>query len=207
MRTSFTRDELEAARSRTVPDLLGSRTLLLFVGINPGLWTAASGAHFAHPGNRFYPALARAGIVDRVLDVRAGYDPESVAALTERGVGITNLVERTTARADELNATEFGAGVESLESKVAKCTPKVVAFVGIGAYRLAYGQKSAKVGVQDHRIHGARVWALPNPSGLNAHYSLERLADLYGQAARDAGIVHDPGIQDGVDSGERRAPA
>lgn len=189
--TTFSRGELEAARARTVPDLLGDRTHLLFVGINPGLWTAASGAHFAHPGNRFYPALARAGIVDRVLDVRGGYDAESRAALTQRGVGITNLVQRTTARADELDPQEFSAGVEVLEEKIRVCAPRVVAFVGIGAYRSAYGHKRAKVGVQEHRIHGAEVWALPNPSGLNAHYSLDRLADLYGQAARSAGVVDD----------------
>lgn len=195
-RTSFTREELEAARSRTVPDLAGRHTRLVFVGINPGLWTAASGAHFAYPGNRFYPALARSGILDRIIDPRGGFTEEHIHLLTHRGIAITNLVQRTTARADELDKKEFVEGVAGLERKVAEWTPRVVAFVGLGAYRTGYGRRSAKVGRQKHHIHRAEVWALPNPSGLNAHYGLDRLAELYGRAAEAAGIELYPGRGD-----------
>lgn len=162
------------------------------MGINPGLWTAASGAHFAYPGNRFYPALARSGILDRTIDPRGGFAEDHVRLLTDRGIAITNLVQRTTARADELDPDEFVQGVAGLERKVSAWEPRVVAFVGLGAYRTGYGRRSAKVGTQDHHIHGAEVWALPNPSGLNAHYGLDRLAELYGQAAEAAGIELDP---------------
>lgn len=186
---TFSRDELEAARSRTVPDLIGPGLRLLFVGINPGLWTAASGAHFAHPGNRFYKALAAAGILDEVLDVRAGFTDHSRSVLTEQGIGITNMVMRTTARADELDAEELREGAVELARKVESLLPKVVAFVGLGAYRTGFGQKKAKVGRQAHVLAGAEVWALPNPSGLNAHYQLPDLARLYGAAAEAAGVL------------------
>lgn len=186
---SFTRDELEASRSRTVPDLVGPGLRLLFVGINPGLWTAASGAHFAHPGNRFYKALAAAGILDEVLDVRAGFTDHSREALIERGIGITNMVMRTTARADELAPEELRSGAADLTRKVESLAPRVVAFVGLGAYRTGFGQRKAKVGRQTHVLAGAEVWALPNPSGLNAHYQLPDLARLYGEAAVAAGVL------------------
>lgn len=185
----FTREELEAARDRAVPDLVGDEVRLLFVGINPGLWTAAAQAHFAHPGNRFFKALDRAGILDRTLDVREGFDEASTAALTGRGIAITNLVNRATARADELDDGEYVAGARALGRKVAAWEPEVVAFVGLGAYRTAYGRPDAGVGRQDgHEISGAEVWALPNPSGLNAHYSLDDLARLYRAAAAAAGL-------------------
>lgn len=186
---SFTREELEAARSRTCPDLIGADLKLLFVGINPGLWTAASGAHFAHPGNRFYKALAAAGVVDQILDVRAGFDEASRAALTDRGIGITNLVMRTTARADELDPDELREGARDLVAKVELLRPTVVAFVGLGAYRVGFDRRKAKVGKQQEAIGGAEVWALPNPSGLNAHYQIPELARLYGAAAQSAGLT------------------
>lgn len=189
----FTREELEAARGRSVPDLVGDEVRLVFVGINPGLWTAASGAHFGHPGNRFYKALHLAGITAEVLDVRDGFDAAERAALISRGIAITNLVNRATARADEVDDEEFVAGARALDAKIARWRPKVVAFVGLGAYRTAYRRRNAGAGRQDdHRIGGARVWALPNPSGLNAHYQTADLARLYREAAAAAGLVLDP---------------
>lgn len=189
----FTREELDAARDRSVPDLVGDEVRLVFVGINPGLWTAASQAHFAHPGNRFYKALHRAGITERVLDPRDGFDEVEREALVSRGVAITNLVNRATARADELADEEFVEGARILGGKIAGWRPKVVAFVGLGAYRTAYGRRGAGVGRQDdHEIAGAEVWALPNPSGLNAHYQVDDLALLYREAAHAAGLDLDP---------------
>ncbi len=185
----FSREQLEAARNRTVPDLIGPDLKLIFVGINPGLWTAASGAHFAHPGNRFYKALAKAGMVDRVLDVRAGFDEVSRAALVDRGIGITNMVMRTTARADELDAAELREGAVILTQKVERLSPRVVAFVGIGAYRTGFEHRKAKIGRQAEPMGAAAVWVLPNPSGLNAHYQIDDLARLYREAGLEAGVI------------------
>lgn len=185
----FTRQELEAQRDATVPDLVRDDVRLLFVGINPGLWTAASGAHFAHPGNRFYKALHGAGILPGVLDVAEGYTREHRAALLDRGIGITNLASRATARADELDTDELREGARRLERHVARLRPAVVAFVGITAYRTAFDRPGAQVGQADETLEGALVWVLPNPSGLNAHYRLADLAALYRQAAQDAGLV------------------
>ncbi len=181
--------DLEAARAKEVADLAGPRMRLLFAGINPGLWTAAVGAHFARPGNRFYPALARAGIVDRVIDASAGMAPEDEAALVDRGVGISNLVMRATARADELTADEIRAGVAGLEARVRRWRPAVVAILGLTAYRLAFGEPQAKAGRQDRTLASAELWALPNPSGLNAHETVDSLADWYRAAAQAAGVV------------------
>src|SRR5687768_9180151 len=187
----FTREELSACAGRSVPDLVPkdpAALRLLFVGINPGLWTAAAQAHFAHPGNRFFKALHAAGITPTVLDVSGGFDEHSRAALVGRGIGITNLVERATARADELGADELRAGAACLEPKVRAWKPRVVAVVGLGAYRTAFDQRGAGIGRQEGRWAGAEVWALPNPSGLNAHYQLDELASLYRRAAAAAGI-------------------
>lgn len=192
----FTRRELEVARGRTVRDLLpagpAAELKLLFAGINPGLWTAAVQAHFAHPGNRFYKALHAAGITPRVLDVTAGFDAKSREALLGRGIGITNLVDRATARADELDDQELRRGATRLAPKVERYRPRVVAIVGIGAYRVAFGGRGAVVGPQEERCAGARLWALPNPSGLNAHYPLDALARLYREAAGAAGVELGP---------------
>ncbi len=185
----FSRAELEAHRDRTVPDLLGSDVRLLFVGINPGLWTAAAGAHFARPGNRFWPALAEAGITDRRIDASGGISDEDAAHVTGRGVGITNLVARATARADELTAAEIRAGAAVMEANVRVWQPRVVAVLGLTAYREAFGDRGAAAGRQDLRIGGAAVWALPNPSGLNAHETVGSLARWYRAAAVAAGLV------------------
>lgn len=185
----FTREELEAVRDEGVPDLVGDDVRLLLVGINPGLWTAASGAHFAHPGNRFYKALHEAGITAEPLDVTEGYDDESRKALVERGIAITNLVNRATVRASELDDRELVDGARALGEKIAAWEPELVAFVGITAYRTAYGRRDAHVGRQDdHAIAGVEVWAVPNPSGLNAHYQLDDLARLYREVALAAGV-------------------
>ncbi|MFN2382790.1 MAG: mismatch-specific DNA-glycosylase [Gemmatimonadota bacterium] len=186
----FTRQQLESFRDGSVPDLVAPGVKLLLVGINPGLWTAAAQAHFAHPGNRFYKALHLAGITDRVLDVRAGFDAASRAALLDRGVGITNLVNRATIRADELTAEELLKGGRRLQRTARKWQPAVVAVVGLTAYRTAFNRPRAQVGPQpDHVLGGAAVWAVPNPSGLNAHYGVAGLAALYRAAAEAAGIT------------------
>jgi TDG/mug DNA glycosylase family protein len=185
----FTREELEAARDTTVPDLLGPETKLLFVGINPGLWTAAAQAHFARRGNRFYPALFRAGIVDRLIDASAGYRPDDLAHLLDRGIGITNLVSRPTARADELSADEILAGARAVEALAARVSPRVVAVLGITAYRTGFAAGKAVTGKQPDPIAGSQLWVVPNPSGLNAHSSLDALASAYGEVARAAGVI------------------
>ncbi|MGH3429741.1 MAG: mismatch-specific DNA-glycosylase [Mycobacteriales bacterium] len=184
----FTRAELAAFRGATVPDLVGSTVRLLFVGINPGLWTAATQAHFARRGNRFYPALFRAGIVDRLIDASGGYRPEDLAHLKARGVGITNLVAMASARADELTAAELIAGAASLTDRVRRVGPAAVAMLGITSYSAAFGRPKAVAGPQPERIGGAPLWVLPNPSGLNAHASLASLGAAYRQAAIAAGI-------------------
>ena len=134
----FTQAELQSFRNASVPDLVGPGLKLLFVGINPGLWTAATQTHFAHPGNRFYPALRLAGIVDRDLDRSGPMTGQDRAYLMERGIGITNLVNRATARADELSPAELRAGRTRLEAFVALHHPVVVAVAGVTAYRAAF---------------------------------------------------------------------
>ena len=188
----FTHEELAAYADATVPDLLGDgawQCRLLIVGINPGLWTAATGAHFARPGNRFYPALARAGIVSRTFDATAGMNDADRRELLDRGVGITNLAPRATAKADELTGAELRAGGERLNALVERLHPTVVAILGITAYRTAFGIRGAKQGRQPADLHGAQLWVLPNPSGLNAHETVESLADVYRAAAAAAGII------------------
>ena len=186
--TRLSREQLEAARGRGVPDLVRTDVRLLFVGINPGLWTAAVQAHFARPGNRFYRALHAGGILPEELDVRGGFDERSRSALLDGGIGITNLVARATARADELEPGELRAGRRALVRKVRRWKPRVVAVVGLSAFRTAFGRPWAAVGRQPEGLCGADLWALPNPSGLNAHYQVDRLARLYRSAARAAGL-------------------
>jgi double-stranded uracil-DNA glycosylase len=185
----FTRAELESFRDAEVPDLLGEGIRLLFVGINPGLWTAATRTHFAHPVNRFYPALLRAGIIDRPIDPAAGMTKEDRAYLIGRGVGITNLVRRATARASELSDEELRAGGLRLLETVRRTAPAVVAVAGITAYRTAFGDRRAVPGEQPDGIAGARLWVVPNPSGLNAHETVASLAAAYGEAARAARLL------------------
>jgi TDG/mug DNA glycosylase family protein len=183
------RAELERFRGKPVDDLLGPEPRLLFVGINPGLWTAAVNAHFARPGNRFWPALYRAGIVDHLIDASRGLDAADATELTARGVAITNLVNVATARADELTAADLAAGGERLRRTVRRVRPRVVAVLGLSAYRRAFGVRGAVAGRQPERFEGAELWVLPNPSGLNAHETVDSLASAYRAAAEAAGVV------------------
>jgi TDG/mug DNA glycosylase family protein len=191
----FTRAELEAFRGREVDDLVGPGLRLLFVGINPGLWTAAVRTHFAHPTNRFYPALAAAGITDEEVDRVGGMTDADRAHLVARGVGITNLVRRATARASELSREELREGGERLLRFVADHRPRVVAIAGISAYRDAFGERGAALGRQPDTLDSAirwsdaALWVVPNPSGLNAHETVATLAAAYAAAAAEAGII------------------
>jgi TDG/mug DNA glycosylase family protein len=184
----FTRAELETHRGASVPDLVGPDMRLLFVGINPGLWTAAVQTHFARPGNRFYPALHAAGIIDRDVDPSRGMSEADRDYFRECGIGITNLVHRATARADELSREELRTGRERLATFVAGHRPAVVAVLGVTAYRIAFGRPKTANGEQPERLHDARVWVLPNPSGLNAHDTIASLAAAYAEPARAAGL-------------------
>jgi double-stranded uracil-DNA glycosylase len=185
----FTQAELQTFRNTSVPDLVGEGLKLLFVGINPGLWTAATQTHFAHPGNRFYPALRLAGIVDRDLDRGEPMTDEDRVYLIKRGIGITNLVNRATARADELSPVELRAGRTRLETFVRLHQPVVVAIAGLTAYRTAFADPKAKGGEQPDLISGARLWVVPNPSGLNAHETITSLAEAYAEPARVAAVI------------------
>jgi double-stranded uracil-DNA glycosylase len=186
----FTQAELQSFRNTSLPDLVGPGLKLLFVGINPGLWTAATQTHFAHPGNRFYPALRLAGIVDRDLDRGEPMSEQDRAYLIERGIGITNLVNRATARADELSPAELKAGRSRLATFVALHHPVVVAIAGVTAYRAAFAAPKATAGEQPDLLAGARVWVVPNPSGLNAHATISNLAKAYAEPARVAGVIN-----------------
>jgi TDG/mug DNA glycosylase family protein len=187
--TTFTRADLESFRDATVPDLVGPDVRLLFVGINPGLWTAATRTHFAHPGNRFYPALLRAGILEDPVSASAGMTDADRAGFLARGLGITNLVARATARADELTAAELREGAEHMRETVRRVRPTVVAVAGITAYRAAFGQRAARPGRQGEAFEGSALWIVPNPSGLNAHETVESLAEAYAEPAREAGVI------------------
>jgi double-stranded uracil-DNA glycosylase len=188
---SFTRSELESFRDAEVPDLLGPDLRLLFVGINPGLWTAAVQTHFAHPANRFYPALLRAGLITRPVSPSDGMTDDDRDHLRSRGIGITNLVHRATARAAELSAEELRAGGAELEALVRRTSPRVVAVAGITAYRIAFGRPKAVLGRQPEDLAGAQLWVVPNPSGLNAHATIASLAEAYAEVGRAAGIAPD----------------
>lgn len=165
--------ELAAARELTVPDVGGPGLAVLFCGINPSLYSAATGCHFARPGNRFWPALHGSGCTPRLLA------PDEQDELPRFGLGITNLVARASARADELSAAELRAGAVRLTELVADWRPRVLAVVGISAYRTAFGSDRAVVGEQAETIGASRVWVLPNPSGLNAHYQLPALVEQF----------------------------
>jgi TDG/mug DNA glycosylase family protein len=188
-RVGFTRAELDAFRDTEVPDLVGPGLRLLFVGINPGLWTAATQTHFAHPGNRFYPALRRAGVIERDIDRGTGMTDDDRAYLVGRGIGITNLVARATPRAAELTAEELRAGGARLLAFVAEHRPAVVAVAGVTAYRQAFAVPRATLGRQPADVAGAELWIVPNPSGLNAHETIDSLAAAYRAPAVAAGIV------------------
>jgi TDG/mug DNA glycosylase family protein len=192
-RRSFTRAELDAFRGRSLPDLLGENVRLLFVGINPGLRTVAVQAHFGGGSNRFYPALYRAGITDRLISASNGLAPDDLAHLIARGVGITNLFAGASARADELTVAELHSGAVALASRVGSIAPRAVAMLGVTAYRTAFDRPAARVGLQSEPLGGAPLWVVPNPSGLNAHAPLAALAAAYREVAIAAGIdVFDP---------------
>jgi TDG/mug DNA glycosylase family protein len=161
---------------------------LLLVGINPGLHTAAVQAPFSRRGNRFYPTLFRAGILDRLVDASSGFRPEDRTHLLDRGVGITTLVAGATARADELTSQQLVEGARMLRRRVQDIRPRVVAMLGITAFRVAFAQPRAVVGCQPDDLEGAQLWVVPNPSGLNAHATVESLAEAYREVAVAAGI-------------------
>ena len=169
-----TKQQLIDAANKTVPDVIGTDLRVLFCGINPGLYTAAVGHHFARPGNRFWPALHRSGFTDRLLS------PFEQRELIQRGLGVTNVVARATASASELTKDDFIKGGRALRAKVRRYRPRIVAILGVGAYRQAFAQPKALIGEQDEKIANARVWVLPNPSGLNANYQLPDLVKLFG---------------------------
>ncbi|NYE37134.1 TDG/mug DNA glycosylase family protein [Nocardioides cavernae] len=188
----FTRAELESFRDVEVPDLLpadGQPLRLLFVGINPGLWTAATQTHFARPGNRFYPALLRAGVLTHAVDPSAGMTDADRAEFRNLGIGITNLAPRATARADELTAEELRQGGARLRALVEERRPVVVAIAGITAYRTAFGDRKARTGEQPEGWGPSRLFVVPNPSGLNAHDTVDTLATAYAEAAVAAGVL------------------
>jgi len=185
----FTAAELDALYGRTLPDTVGPGLRLLFVGINPGLHTVAVQAPFARPGNRFYPALYLAGITDRVIDAAAGLREADRAHLVDRGVGVTSLVKAATRRADELTRAQLVEGAAELEQRVAALAPTVVAMLGVTAYRTAFARPKTAVGAQLETLGGARLWVVPNPSGLNAHETVASLAAAYRGAAVAAGIA------------------
>lgn len=172
--------ELQAAYGRTVPDLVRPGLAVLLCGINPSLTSGALGLHFATPGNRLWPALHAAGWTDRRLL------PHETGELLAAGIGITNLVPRATARADELTDEELRAGLPRLEALAERVRPQVVAFLGLSAYRVATGERRAAVGRLERRVGGARAWLLPNPSGLNASWQLPRLAQAYAELRQAA---------------------
>ncbi|MFE9626215.1 G/U mismatch-specific DNA glycosylase [Streptomyces sp. NPDC006527] len=171
--TRFTQAELEAARDRLVQDVVAGGLRVLFCGINPGLMTAATGHHFARPGNRFWPVLHLSGFTPRLLR------PAEQRELLSYGLGITNVVARATARADELTAREYREGGRLLEEKVVRLKPRWLAVVGVTAYRAAFDDRKAAVGPQERVVGNTRVWVLPNPSGLNAHWTAATMAEEF----------------------------
>ena len=178
----FTRDELASFHGKAVDDLVDDRVRLLFVGINPGLWTAAVNAHFARRGNRFWPALHEAGITPHRVDVSDGMSEADRQMVLRLGIGITNIVPTASARAEELSLDELRAGGDALEVKVWHWKPRVVAVLGLTAYRQAFAKSKAAQGRQDEPLGGAELWVLPNPSGLNAHETIDSLAVSYRRA-------------------------
>ncbi|WP_127501478.1 G/U mismatch-specific DNA glycosylase [Actinoplanes solisilvae] len=165
--------EVAAAADRTLPDLIGPGLRVLFSGINPSLYSAATGHHFARPGNRFWPALHRSGFTERQLH------PSEQFELPALGLGITNVVARATTRADELTPAELIAGGETLAALAARWQPRFLAVLGITAYRAAFARPKAALGPQPDEVGGVPVWVLPNPSGLNARFQLPDLAAAF----------------------------
>lgn len=169
------REQLEAARGRVVPDVIASGLIVLFSGINPGLYSGATGHHFARPGNRFWPLLHTAGFTPRI------FAPSEEQTLLDLGYGITNIVNRTTASAKEVAAEELKDGARRLVEKVKDFRPHFLAILGIEAYRKAFARPDALVGAQPERIDGTALWVLPNPSGANAHYQFPDLLAIFSE--------------------------
>jgi TDG/mug DNA glycosylase family protein len=167
--------ELAASRDKTIPDILAPGLRVVFAGINPGLYSAATGWHFARPGNRFWPALYQSGFTPRQ------FRPAEQELLLDLGLGITNIAARATARADELTAAELRAGADILRTKIGQLNPAWLAVVGLTAYRTAFGDPGAVVGERETPIAETRIWVLPNPSGLNAHWAGPRLAEAFAE--------------------------
>jgi len=165
--------DLLAANNKTIVDVIAPGLHVLFCGINPGLYSGYTGHHFARPGNRFWPTLYAAGFTDRLLK------PSEQQQLLKHGYGITNLVERATATAAELTAAELSAGGQRLRAKVEQYQPQVLAVLGVTAYRTAFQRPQAQMGEQPAGLGPARLWVLPNPSGLNAHYTPADLARVF----------------------------
>lgn len=172
-RWTMTRRECLEGEGKSVPDLVADGLQVLFVGINPSNCSGARGLHFASPGNRFWPTLHRAGFTDRQLR------PDERDELLAAGIGVSNLVNRATARADMVDPDELRAGAARLRILVSRIRPRAVAILGKGAYRTAFGIKDAEIGTQTMPLEGVPLWILPNPSGLNAHYTVDRLAVEY----------------------------
>jgi double-stranded uracil-DNA glycosylase len=170
--------EILAAAGKSVPDVIAPDLRVLFCGINPGLYTAAVGHHFARPGNRFWPAMYASGFTRRRLS------PFEEREVLKDGYGITNVVARATATAAELSEEEFVEGGRRLEQKVLRFRPRFLAVLGVGAYRTAFGRPKARLGLQSEKIGETYIWVLPNPSGLNAHYQPKELARLFGELRR-----------------------
>jgi len=168
-----TKEQLLAATQKTVRDVIAPDLKVLFCGINPGLYTAAVGHHFARPGNRFWPALHAGGFTNKLLS------PFDELELLKSGYGITNVVRRTTASADMLTRDEIIRGGKRLAAKVRRYQPRVLAILGVGAYRVAFDRPRAAVGLQEEKIGETRLWVLPNPSGLNANYQAPDLARMF----------------------------
>jgi double-stranded uracil-DNA glycosylase len=170
-----TKEQLIAAERKTVADVIAPRLRVLFCGINPGLYTAAVGHHFARPGNRFWPALYAAGFTNRLVS------PFDERELLKTGYGITNVVMRTTASADGLSREELRKGGQLLAAKVRRYRPRVLAILGLGAYRTAFEKPKTVIGRQEEMIGETIIWVLPNPSGLNAHYQAKQLGNLFSE--------------------------
>jgi double-stranded uracil-DNA glycosylase len=168
-----TKAQVLAAHGKRLSDVIAPRLKVLFVGINPGLYSGAVGHHFARPGNRFWPVLYKAGFTERQLS------PFEEQELLKHGCGITNIVSRSTAAASDLGRAELEKGGRSLKAKVLRCRPRIVAVLGLEAFRIAFGQPKARFGLQQERIGPSRLWVLPNPSGLNASYQLPALSTMF----------------------------
>jgi TDG/mug DNA glycosylase family protein len=170
-----TKEQLSAAAGKTIPDVLADELDVLLVGINPSLYSAAVGHHFARPGNRFWPALFAGGFTPRL------FSPFEDESLPQHGVGLTNFVARASARADEISAEELQEGAKVLARKTRRRRIRYVAFLGVTAYRTAFERRNARLGPQRETLGSAALWVLPNPSGLNAHFQQDDFARLFAE--------------------------